>query len=489
MSTRPVTGKVLTFSLLTEEKKEMSEKKLSRRDFLRLSALTTAGAVLAACGAAAPQQDTAAEEKSEAAGAEEVQSAPSGAEAVALDFWMWNTFAPPADEVMDKALKDWAAANNVTINVSRDADSNMQTKIMPALESKTLPDVLFVNDGGALQMMDAQGLAPLDDLFKEIGTAHGDWLPRLEGYVTREGGIFFLPYSIDTPMLQFRQDILEEAGLTAPEGQWTWEQTRDLAMQAQKFTEEKGAKKFGWGFGVVKQQHDGWCHDLFRNFGADMWDETGQKIILQEQKSAEATRALTFIKEAWDMGLFPDDTASWDWSSNNKAFQEEQSLLAINAASIYVWATDNKPELAEAMGLAPKPKDMRDTTDTSLRYTVVMSKESQEKETAANLIKALYDKEIYGPWLEKGFVANVLHEYDDHPMWTGKRAQFNLAANIGVYPGYPAPYNNAAMAEVGGPNDPIGTMTVRVLIDGWTPEEAIAEADEFAKRVFEKYFS
>jgi hypothetical protein len=31
-------------------------------------------------------------------------------------------------------------------------------------------------------------------------------------------------------------------------------------------------------------------------------------------------------------------------------------------------------------------------------------------------------------------------------------------------------------------------MVVRVLIDGWTPEEAIAEADEFGKRVFEKYF-
>jgi ABC-type glycerol-3-phosphate transport system substrate-binding protein len=478
----------LTFSLLTEEKKEMSEKKLSRRDFLRLSALTTAGAVLAACGAAAPQQDTPAEEKSEAAGAEEVQSAPSGAEAVTLDFWMWNTFAPPADEVMETKLKEWAGANNVTINISRDADSNTLTKVMPALESGTLPDAMFVGAGEALQLMAAEGLAPLGDLFKEIGPAHGGWLPKLENYVTREGGIFFLPYSIDTPMLQFRQDILEEAGLKVPEGQWTWDETRELAAQAQKFTEEKGAKKFGWGFGVVKQTHDGWCHDLFRNFGADIWDESGEKIILQEQKSAEATRALTFAKEAWDMGLFPDDAASWDYAANNKSYQEEQSVLVINAASIYVWATENKPELAEATGLAPKPKDMRDTTSAGLRYTLVMSKTSEEKETAANLIKALYDKEIYGPWLEKGFVANVVHEYDDHPMWTGKRAQFNLAANIGVYGGYPAPYDNAAMAELLGPNDPIGTMTVRVLIDGWTPEEAIAEADEFSKKVFEKHF-
>jgi len=73
-------------------------------------------------------------------------------------------------------------------------------------------------------------------------------------------------------------------------------------------------------------------------------------------------------------------------------------------------------------------------------------------------------------------------------MWEGKRGAFNLAAQIGTYPGFPAPFDNAAMSELLGPNDPHGSMMVRVLIDGWTPEEAIAESDEFAKRVFEKYF-
>jgi ABC-type glycerol-3-phosphate transport system substrate-binding protein len=468
----------------------MSEIKLSRRDFLRLSALTTTGLILAGCvavpPAAPPAGDTAPKADSES---EEVKSAPSGPEGVTLNFWMWNTFAPPADEVMEQALKDWAGENGVTLNISRDADSNQQTKVMPALESGTLPDAMFVGAGPALQMMEAGGLDTLDSLFTEVGEAHKGWLPKLEEYVSREGGIFFLPYSIDTPMLQFRQDILEEAGLKVPDGQWTWQETRDLAAQAQKFTEEKGEKKFGWGFGVVKQTHDGWCRDLFRNFGADVWDESGQKIILQEQKSAEATRALNFAKEAWDMGLFPDDAASWDYAANNKSYQEEQCILVINAASIYVWATENKPELAEATGLAPKPKDLRDTTDAGLRYTLVMSKESQEKETASKLIRDLYDSSIYAPWLEKGFVANVLHEYDDLPMWTGKRAQFNVAANIGVYGGYPAPFDNAAIADINGPNDPVGTMTVRVLIDGWTPEDAIAEADEFSKREFAKYFS
>jgi ABC-type glycerol-3-phosphate transport system substrate-binding protein len=445
---------------------------LSRRQFLRVTGGVGAAALLAAC---AP-----------AAGPGGEGAAPDGERS--LEFWMWNTFAPPADEQIEESLRTWADENGVNIEISRDSDANQQTKVMPALEAGTLPDAMFVGSGPALMMMDANGTVALTDLFPEIGEAHGGWLPRLEEYVTRDGEVHFLPYSIDTPMTQYRMDIFEEAGIEVPEGQWTWEQTRDLSMQAQQFTEEQGNGMVGWGFGVVRQQHDGWCEDLFRNMGADIWDETGENIILAEENMEEATKALNFAKEAWDMGLFPSDAASWDYASNNKAYQEDQAILVINAASIFVWATENKPELAEVTGLAPKPAAERDTTNASLRYTVVMTQDVRDQELATDLIRDLYTSEIYAPWLEKGFVANVLHEYDDLPMWTGKRAQFNLAANQGVYPGYPAPYDNAAMADLLGPNNPFGTMVVRVLLDGWTPEEAIEEADQFSKDVFRRYF-
>ncbi len=450
----------------------MNQQALSRRQFLQLGAMTVAGTALAACVAAPASSGG--------------SNAPAAAQN--LSFWMWNTFAPPADELMQEKLTEWGKANNITVEISRDADSNMQTKIMPAIEAGTLPDVMFVDAANALRMTDSQALAPLTDMFPTIGDAHGGWQNRLKEYVTRDGVVTFLPYSIDTPMVQFRQDIMEEAGITVPEGQWTWEQTRDLCVQAAEFTESKGDKKIGWGFGIVKQTHDGWCDDLFRNYGADIWDESGTKIILKDQKSKEAIDALNFAKSAYEMGLFPADAAAYDYAANNKAYLEEQALLVINAASIYVQASKDKPALAEGTGLAPKPSALRNTTNAGLRYTVVMSKDAKDAATAMKLIEGLYSTDIYAPWLEQGFVANVLKEYDALPMWTGKRAAFNLAAQIGTYGGYPAPYDNAAMSELNGPDSPVGSMMVRVLIDGWTPEEAIDEADAFSKNVFSKYF-
>lgn len=461
------------------------QKKLSRRDFLRSSAFATAGILLVGCAAPA-----AAPQAAPAASGGEAPAAPAApAQTTALSFWMWNTFAPAADEIMQTKLNEWAAANNATIDISRDSDANQAAKIMPAIEGGTLPDAMFVDGARALQMLDAQALEPLTDLFGEIGTAHGGWQPRLDTFATRDGVVSFLPYSIDTPMVHFRQDLFEAAGVAAPEGQWTWEETRDLTLQVSQYTEAQGSKLHGWAFGIVKLTHDGWCSDLFRNYGADIWDETGTKIILAEQKMAEAVAALNFAKEAYDMGLFPPDAAAYDYAANNKAYLEKQAILAINAASIYTAAQANDPELAEVTGLAPKPKALRDTTDAGLRYTVVQPNISKVKEKASDLVRALFSSEIYAPWLEAGFVANVLTEYDSLPMWTGKRAAFNLAAQIGSYPGYPAPFDNAAISELGGsPDSPIGSMVVRVLIDGWTPEDAVAEADQFSKRVFEKYF-
>ena len=160
----------------------MQEKQLSRRGFLRMSAMTAAGAALVACVPAAPQ----------AGGG----SAPAADKS--LSFWMWNTFAPPADELMQEKLNEWAGANGVTIEISRDADSNMATKLLPAIEGGTLPDAMFVDAGNALRLSDAQALDPLTDLFPEIGDAHGGWQPRLAEPTSeqREQGEVRLPLTV-----------------------------------------------------------------------------------------------------------------------------------------------------------------------------------------------------------------------------------------------------------------------------------------------------
>ncbi len=150
-------------------------------------------------------------------------------------------------------------------------------------------------------------------------------------------------------MMHFRQDIFEAAGVEVPEGQWTWEQTRELCQAGSGLHRiRKATRRLVGALASSTREHDGWCDDLFRNFGADIWDETGTQIILADESSEQAVRALNFIKEAWDTGLFPEDAASWDFASNNTNYQEEQGILVINAASIYVWCRGEQTRIGRS---------------------------------------------------------------------------------------------------------------------------------------------
>ena len=101
---------------------------LNRRSFLRLAGGAVGLAALAACAPA---------------------MAPGGeggaAQEVSLTFWMWNTYAPEADDILEQGILAWGAENGVTVEISRDSDSNMADKVMPAIEAGTLPDAFFAD--------------------------------------------------------------------------------------------------------------------------------------------------------------------------------------------------------------------------------------------------------------------------------------------------------------------------------------------------------
>ena len=128
---------------------------LSRRGFLKAAGGMTAALALAAC--AAPV------------------AAPGGSGAPAAEksvrFWMWNTYAPEADDILEQGIRAWTEANGITIDISRDSDGDYPGKIMPALEAGTLPDALFVDATNALRMMDGKATASLKAVVSAVNRA------------------------------------------------------------------------------------------------------------------------------------------------------------------------------------------------------------------------------------------------------------------------------------------------------------------------------
>jgi hypothetical protein len=71
-------------------------------------------------------------------------------------------------------------------------------------------------------------------------------------------------------------------------------------------------------------------------------------------------------------------------------------------------------------------------------------------------------------------------------MWSDpQNAGFLEAARTGVLSGYPGPITPAS-TELGTRN-PSLTMVLRMVVDGWSIDEAVAEAQQVAEDIYSKY--
>ncbi|MFL7870520.1 MAG: substrate-binding domain-containing protein, partial [Anaerolineales bacterium] len=217
------------------------EKKLSRRDFLKLGAMGTAAAVVAGCAPAAT--DAPAPAATEAAAPEAVATAVPPKEPVTLDFQAWGDNADlPAWEKLVAMYKE--RNPNVTINYSPVADPNVNfyQQLQTSIAGGTPPDVASFQGWEWQTYADKGLLTPVDDLYKRDGF---DFLypSDVKGIVdttVRNGSTYLIPLQIGTMLMFYAKKPFDDAGMPYPTDDWTFEEFMDMA---QKLTNTSGDQK------------------------------------------------------------------------------------------------------------------------------------------------------------------------------------------------------------------------------------------------------
>src|ERR1044071_7154381 len=131
-------------------------------------------------------------------------------------------------------------------------------------------------------------------------------------------------------------------------------------------------------------------------------------------------KALEYAKALSD--TFIPGVASWNDSSNNKAYLAGELYLTSNGISIYVAAKDDaaKKELAEdtyhalwPVGPIGKP------TELQLCVPILAFKFSKYPNAAKAFITYMLEKENYEKWLSgaRGYLTQTLNAYDSAPVW------------------------------------------------------------------------
>lgn len=246
---------------------------------------------------------------------------------------MSATSAPIYEEIYDAC----AAEVGMAVQANHVAGSGLIATVLQQASSRTLPDVLMLDNPDVQQIASSGALSPLGD----YGIT-GEGLPQ--GVVdagTYEGALYGVTPVVNSIGLFYDADALAAAGLEPPS---TWEELRTAA--AELTTDDR----YGLAFSATNTFEGTW------QFLPFLWSNGAREDDLT---SPEAVEALEFVDSLVEDGSVSTSVVNWSQNDVNDQFLAGNAAMMINGP----W---NMPSLEEAEGLhhASVPLPVPTTGDT-----------------------------------------------------------------------------------------------------------------------------
>ena len=228
---------------------------------------------------------------------------------------------------------------------------------------------------------------------------------------TYQGGIYGVPWFTDAGMLYYRQDLLEQAGITEPPA--TWDELKEQARAAQ----EAGGARYGFVFqgsnyegGTVNGLEYIWTH------GGDVVDQNDpNKIVIDNPR---AVAGLATERSMIEDGIAPQAVANFTETESQEAFLRGDAVFCRNWPYLYALTTD--PEGSnirpEQVGVAPLPVgEGQDQSFSGLGgWNFYLNAASENKDAAYEFVKfATAPEQQKFRALEGSFLPTLKELYDD----------------------------------------------------------------------------
>lgn len=394
-------------------------------------------------------------------------------------YWGGLIFSDDANNLLKSTIEDWCKQNNLEPDVVMINQNETQQKVSAAVEAGTMPDALDLGLDLALQLATSQQIIGLDDLYNQIGQAHGGWYESVGNAVSPDrfgGSIVGVPFGASGNILFRRTDVLGDAGFTAPPA--TWQEVLDQAAKAQN-----PPQIFGMGFSLSNVGDGNVMISIMQSYGGRVADDTGKTVTI----ASDATRQfLNWVKDANDKGLFSPGNTTWDGAGDNAAYQAGQAVFIMNTGSVHITLQKDDPDLDTSTGYSPLPAGPVATISPLNPNIRSISASSKNVDAAKALFQYLampdysekyYDVAIYGPVLKSERAFQIF----------AQPVQGALAGLVehGTAPAYPDVYN-AAYAETSS-TFAIPRMLQRLVVDKMSVDDTMNQAQQEIAAIYAKY--
>jgi multiple sugar transport system substrate-binding protein len=214
----------------------------------------------------------------------------------------------PDKTVIQKTLD--ACGQQIGAKIEREAvpGDTLIAKVLQQSSSKTLPDVLMLDNPDVQQIAATGALAPLED----FGLSADGYAKGVVDASTYEGKLYGLQPVTNTIGLFYNKKVLAEAGVAVPK---TWEELRTAAKALTK------GDRYGVAFSAINTYEGTW------QFLPFMWSNGGDEKDIATQQTADALQLwVDLVKD----GSAAKSVVTWSQADVNDQFKAGKAALMVN---------------------------------------------------------------------------------------------------------------------------------------------------------------
>ena len=214
----------------------------------------------------------------------------------------------PASATTTEMMKKCGDLSGVTVTRESVPGDTLIAKVLQQASSKTLPDILMLDNPDIKQIAATGALLPLND----YGVSADGFNQGVVDAATQDGDLYALQPGANTIGIFYNKDILEKAGVEPPT---TWAELKDTAKELTK------PGQYGFAFDATNDYEGSW------QFLAPMWTNGGDETNLT---SPEVAQALQLWKDLVDDGSASKSVVNWSQGDVNDQFMAGKAAMMLN---------------------------------------------------------------------------------------------------------------------------------------------------------------
>ncbi len=404
----------------------MSRRKISRRQFVAATALSSAALI------SAPYMRTA-----YAAGK--------------LSMGFWDHWVPGANTTCTALVNEWANKEKVEVSIDYITSQGNKNLVTIAAEAQAQSghDILAMPTWWPQANSDL--LEPVNDIMdpivkqngevngtvKYLGQANGKWL----GVPATIGSQIKGPCSRIDLMKKFANiDVQAMYPAGSPPKADNWNTDTFLKAAEDCF---KGGYPFGIGLGETSDNVDA-AGAFFQAFGAELVSAKGDLTV----KTDQVRQVLEFYKKL--IAVLPPDVAAWDDASNNKWLVAGKGAMILNPPSAWAVAKRDAPQIAEQLWTHGFPVGPKGRFAPYLPFFWTIWSFSKNKEAAKSLLTHLSQPDSIARLVE----ASGGYDLPSYEKMTTLKTWAEEGPPKGTLYHYPNPYHHQVLSIAASPAPP-----------------------------------